>query len=259
MRNILLLKTSHQEIFKGLSNEEAGLLIKGIFDYSNTGNSNLEGYLKIIFSSIKCEIDKTKEKYEKMCKRNQENGRLGGRPTNDIKKNPLGFTENPKKPSGFKEIEKNKEKERSKEKEIKKDKERKSITKVIPERKIAVDTSLLAETTKQVIDYLNKKLGTRYRPTTTLTKQKVSARLNEGYKLDDFIAVIDKKFDDWVGTEYEKYLCPETLFGTKFEKYLNQKPSKTIPNWFNKKNKEKVATEEEQEKFEEKLKQINSS
>ena len=49
--------------------------------------------------------------------------------------------------------------------------------------------------------------------------------MNEGYILDDFIAVIDKKYDEWIGTEWEKYLCPETLFGTKFEKYLNQKSS----------------------------------
>ena len=33
--------------------------------------------------------------------------------------------------------------------------------------------------------------------------------------------VIDKKCAEWIGTEYEKYLRPETLFGTKFEGYLN--------------------------------------
>jgi len=27
---------------------------------------------------------------------------------------------------------------------------------------------------------------------------------------------------EWLDTEMEKYLCPDTLFGTKFEKYLNQ-------------------------------------
>ena len=48
--------------------------------------------------------------------------------------------------------------------------------------------------------------------------------MNEGYTLDDFIAVIDKKTDEWLDNEeFSKYLCPETLFGTKFEKYLNQK------------------------------------
>lgn len=88
------------------------------------------------------------------------------------------------------------------------------------------DVDSLTEITKKVIEYLNKKTNSNFRPTTKTTQHKINARLNEGYNLDDFIAVIDKKYDEWVGTEFEVYLCPETLFGTKFEKYLNQKTSK---------------------------------
>ena len=36
-----------------------------------------------------------------------------------------------------------------------------------------------------------------------------------------------KKADEWLGTEQEKYLRPDTLFGTKFESYLNQQISKS--------------------------------
>ena len=50
--------------------------------------------------------------------------------------------------------------------------------------------------------------------------------MNEGFNLDDFKRVIDIKVDDWRGTEFEKYLRPETLFGTKFENYLNQNMEK---------------------------------
>ena len=42
-----------QDIFNALSDEDAGILIKGIFRYVNTGNSGLTGYLKVIFLSIK--------------------------------------------------------------------------------------------------------------------------------------------------------------------------------------------------------------
>ena len=38
------------------------------------------------------------------------------------------------------------------------------------------------------------------------------------------LKVIDIKTIDWKGTDYEKYLRPETLFGNKFESYLNTKP-----------------------------------
>jgi uncharacterized phage protein (TIGR02220 family)/predicted phage replisome organizer len=72
-----------------------------------------------------------------------------------------------------------------------------------------------------VVSYLNQRIGTNYRPSTTKTKTCIRARLEEGFTLEDFQTVIDKKANEWLGTEYEKYLRPETLFGTKFESYLN--------------------------------------
>lgn len=85
--------------------------------------------------------------------------------------------------------------------------------------------------TKQVIDYLNKKIGSSYRYSSKSTTEKIKARLNEGYCLDDFIVVIDKKVLEWGNDEKMKvYLRPETLFGTKFESYLNQPLKKLTIN-----------------------------
>lgn len=75
----------------------------------------------------------------------------------------------------------------------------------------------------RVIDYLNKKADTRYRSTTKKNKDLIKARINEGFTEDDFIKVIDNKVKEWVNTDMQKYLRPETLFGTKFEGYLNKK------------------------------------
>ena len=72
-----------------------------------------------------------------------------------------------------------------------------------------------------VVAYLNEKAGTKYRPTSAKTKAAIHARLAENYELDHFKIVIDKKCAEWIGTEWEKFLRPETLFGTKFEGYLN--------------------------------------
>lgn len=77
----------------------------------------------------------------------------------------------------------------------------------------------------KIIYILNNACGTKYRATTKKTRTLIQARLNEGFTLEDFETVILKKSNEWVGTEYEKYLRPETLFGTKFEGYLNQKKS----------------------------------
>jgi uncharacterized phage protein (TIGR02220 family)/predicted phage replisome organizer len=74
-----------------------------------------------------------------------------------------------------------------------------------------------------IVSYLNEKAGTKYKATTAKTKTAIHARLADGFTLDDFKAVIDKKCTEWTGTEFEKYLRPETLFGTKFESYLNAK------------------------------------
>lgn len=75
---------------------------------------------------------------------------------------------------------------------------------------------------KRIIEHLNMVCGTNYRHNTESSRKDIRARLNEGYKEDDFYIVIDKKAKEWMGTEQEKYLRPMTLFGTKFESYLNQ-------------------------------------
>lgn len=75
----------------------------------------------------------------------------------------------------------------------------------------------------EVVDYLNLRAGTRYRSTSEDTRKHIRARIDEGYTLEDFKAVIDHKVAEWKGTEWEKFLRPSTLFGSKFEGYLNQR------------------------------------
>ncbi|QQV88003.1 replication initiation protein [Staphylococcus phage PMBT9] len=76
-----------------------------------------------------------------------------------------------------------------------------------------------------VIDYLNERTGKQYKSTTKKNQTVIRARIDEGFTLEDFKKVIDNKVAEWKGTDMEKYLRPETLFGTKFEGYLNQQQS----------------------------------
>ena len=98
--------------------------------------------------------------------------------------------------------------------------------------KKSVDKAIYAA----IIERLNEKAGTNYKPTTKETQKHINARLNEGYTLDDFKAVIDRKCSEWLGTHMAEYLRPQTLFGTKFESYLtapvsnNQKPAWSKPS-----------------------------
>ena len=77
---------------------------------------------------------------------------------------------------------------------------------------------------KDVIDYLNGKIGARYKASSAINKRLIDARVKEGYKLDDFKRVIDNKVASWSQDQkMSKYLRPQTLFGTKFESYLNER------------------------------------
>ena len=230
MKDNFLLKKSQISVFKELSNEDAGKLIKGIFEYSVTGEITLEGYLKIIFLPIKEEIDKNEEKYEMICERNRNNGKLGGRPkeTQENPKNPSGFEKNPKKPINHNHIHNN------------------------------IIKNINNNIYEDIILYLNNKLGSRYKSNSKSTREKINARLREGFNYDDFTNVIDKKYNEWKGTDFEKYLCPETLFGTKFEKYLNQKDNKVAnaPEWFDKEITADLADDESRQEIEDMLKEF---
>ena len=76
---------------------------------------------------------------------------------------------------------------------------------------------------KDIVEYLNQKCNKNFRHSTKATQRFIDARLNEGFTLDDFKKVIDIKSSQWLGGEMEQYLRPQTLFGTKFESYLNER------------------------------------
>ena len=73
----------------------------------------------------------------------------------------------------------------------------------------------------EVIDYLNMRTGTKYRHVDS-TRKHIQARLKEGFSVQDCKDVIDKKCVEWMNSDMEKYLRPQTLFNSeKFQNYLN--------------------------------------
>ena len=88
----------------------------------------------------------------------------------------------------------------------------------------------------EVISYLNQKAGTAFKVNSKDTRKHIKARIDEGFTVEDFKAVIDRKVTEWGNNpEMAQYLRPSTLFGTKFESYLNQKVVK--PSQVKSKNK----------------------
>lgn len=84
---------------------------------------------------------------------------------------------------------------------------------------------------QEIMSYFNQQAGTSYRASSKATQRLISARTNEGFTVDDFKKVIDIKVANWKDDpKMSKYLRPATLFGTKFESYLNEPmPAKQPP------------------------------
>ncbi|MEG1256997.1 conserved phage C-terminal domain-containing protein [Clostridium sp.] len=74
----------------------------------------------------------------------------------------------------------------------------------------------------EIIDYLNLQTGKKFKSDTKVTLSLIKAKFQDGFTVEDFRTVIDNMKIRWTGTKFQEYLAPTTLFGSKFETYLNQ-------------------------------------
>lgn len=76
----------------------------------------------------------------------------------------------------------------------------------------------------EIVDYLNDATGKNFKSSSKKTAGLIKARMKDGFSVSDIRLVIDKKVSAWGDDEkMSEYLRPETLFGPKFESYLNAK------------------------------------
>lgn len=87
---------------------------------------------------------------------------------------------------------------------------------------------ILAQQRTEVIEYLNKKTDSKFKPNAKGNKSVIDPRLKEGYTVDDMKMIIDAMYSKWHGNKFsngsmgDDYLRPETLFRvSKIEGYLN--------------------------------------
>ena len=83
------------------------------------------------------------------------------------------------------------------------------------------DAEKLTSIVKGAITLLNELTKSGFKPESRKTRDTIKARVNEGYTIADFEEVIRHKVADWLhDPKQSQYLRPETLFGSKFEGYL---------------------------------------
>lgn len=116
-----------------------------------------------------------------------------------------------------------------------------------PSIKNIKNTVSFQKTAFEIIEYLNLKTEKNFKSTTKATTRLIKARLNEGFTVEDFKTVIDNMKSRWTGTKFQQYLVPTTLFGNKFETYLNQGKEEHVDGGFKRGN---VVSSDEKSKAE---------
>lgn len=191
MRDSTIFYRSFYEALKELPAQNQSEIYTAIFEYSlNFNEVELQGISKTVFTLIKPQIDANIKRYKS------------------------GITP--------------KEKQQISETEAK---PKRNTSKVEANANVNVNHNVNENengNVKEIVNYLNTSLSSEFKHTSRNTVSHINARIKEGYSIDDFKKVIDIKVKDWSGDSKMKvFLRPDTLFGTKFESYLNQQKGST--------------------------------
>ena len=78
-KNSFVLYKDQEEIFQAVTNEQAGKLIKAVFQYSRGEAPKLDATLSLVFISIKQTLKRDAAKWNETCKKRRDAGSLGGK------------------------------------------------------------------------------------------------------------------------------------------------------------------------------------
>jgi uncharacterized phage protein (TIGR02220 family) len=221
-----ILYCDQRGTFNKLSDEQAGALIKHVFSYVNDENPVGDFVTELAFEGIKNALKRDLKSWELQQEQRKEAGRKSAeirqRNATSVQRNSTTVDERLISSTVNDNVNVN---VNVSENEIKE-------TKVLPIGNNAPDFSQrnerLAKAMETVIPYLNSKAGTSFKQNNKATERLIAARLKEGYGWSDFKTVIDNKVAEWIGNkEMKPYLRPSTLFGTKFEAYLQTSVAET--------------------------------
>ena len=219
--SFLVYAADIKETLDDMTDEQVGKLFRGMVDYQVTGEAPVfSGELKFAFIPIRQQMDRDNTKWEQTRAKRTESGRKGGIRSGEVRKAKAENEANEANASP-----------------------NKFTDKIINEANEAVNVnvndnvnvnvngnvsvSLRAEPddasflSSSLISYLNKQVGGRYRVTDEI-KNRIGELLAAGYTSTDMRLVIDKKVVEWKDSDKMRaYLRPRTLFGDKFEEYVN--------------------------------------
>ena len=207
--NILINLDDYQAV-RNFSNEDAGKLFHTICRYSlGEEIGDLEGKIQVAFNFFKNRLDKYRKKWEKTRKARIESGKLGGL----AKQANANFAKQNEQ----------------------------TVANVAVSDNVNVSDSVSVNDNKKkaspsdeiitILEDLNKRTKSKkgFSPSTQCNQDLIRARMSEGFTVENFITVNEKKVKQWLhDPEMAQYLRPATLYSNKFEGYLNQIEVKTV-------------------------------
>jgi len=206
--NILINLDDYQAV-RNFSNEDAGKLFHTICRYSlGEEIGDLEGKIQVAFNFFKNRLDKYRKKWEKTRKARIESGKLGGLAkqanANFAKQNKQNLANLPVNVSDSVSVSVN---------DIKN-----SVNNI--KNKASPSDAVIT-----ILEDLNKRTKSKkgFSPLAQCNQNLIKARMSEGFTVENFITVNEKKVKQWLhDPEMSKYLRPATLYGNKFDGYLNE-------------------------------------
>ena len=183
-----------QETFEELSDEEAGKLVKHLFNYVNDNNPETSDKLtKMCFIPIKQSLKRDLKKYEGYIQKQSVNGKKGGRPKNPtLSEITQPFIEKPKKAVSV------------------------SVSDSVSVTKSNIDINKL-------LTVFNSILGKKTRVVPDKANKQLKAALKAGYSKDDIVTAITNASKDphHIESNY-KYLTLEFITRPdKLDRFIN--------------------------------------
>ena len=193
-----------------LDAEQFGRLMGALFDLAGDGEPEVDDDIALAFEFMALQQNIDRAKYERICDRNRLNAKKGGAPKGN--QNARKTTQNNRSVEKQPNAKKNNPNDNENDNDNDNDNDNESG--LNPDSAPSLSSSL--------VDYLNKKTGSNYRATKSVT-ERIGDLVADGYTAEDMARVIDLKVSEWGGSEkMRQYLRPSTLFGEKFEEYVQQ-------------------------------------
>ena len=208
--------------FSLMSEEQVGRLVMALLNYAQDGKQpDFRGDqgLALMFRTLKKQVDRDFAKYDEICRKRSKIGKHG----NDIKyghkTEPSQKLANDRKSSQYEDEDKNENKYENDDDDENKNKNEDERDSAAAEDERASSLRYFMQSS-DIQFYLSNQAHTPLRLTDKRSQNLIVKRLKEGYTVDDLKRVINRKCREWSGTQYEKYLRPDILFGEKFESFL---------------------------------------